>query len=154
MFDARQIANWFVLRAQKDGRRLSVMQILKLVYIAHGWHLEMRGAPLFHNKIEAWRHGPVIPDVYHAFRAQGVTIAAPVDGYPSDDFPPEYDEFLGEIYRLYGSMGAFKLSKVTHEEGGPWHIATKSRGLFAPISNEIIRAHYVGKRNSLAPVNG
>lgn len=153
MYDARKIANWFVLRAQRDGKELSIMQILKLVYIAHGWHLEMRGTPLFHNKIEAWRHGPVIPDVYHAFRSQGISISQPVNGFPTDDFPPEYEEFMEQIYTLYGSMGAFKLSEVTHESGGPWEMATKSRGLFAPISNEIIRAHYIDKRKKLDHVH-
>ena len=38
MYDARQIANWFVRRAAQDGRRLTIMQVLKLVDISHGWH--------------------------------------------------------------------------------------------------------------------
>ena len=153
MYDARKIANWFVLRATKDSKKLSIMQILKLVYISHGWHLEMRGAPLFRNKIEAWRHGPVIPDVYHAFRKQGVSISQTVPGFPADDFPPAYAQFLEEIYKLYGNMAAFKLSEVTHELGGPWDLATKARGLFTPIADDSIRSHYVEKRKKLDDVH-
>lgn len=151
MYDARQIANWFVLRAQKDGRKLSIMQLLKLVYIAHGWHLEMRGAPLFANKIEAWRHGPVIPDVYHAFRGQGVTISAPVAGYQPIGFPAEYENFLEQIYTIYGGMSAFALSELTHTPGGPWETATKQRGFFAPITDDLIRPHYVMMRERSQP---
>ncbi|AVW92216.1 Panacea domain-containing protein [Celeribacter baekdonensis] len=62
-YDARQIANWFVVRAQREGRTLSIMSLLKLTYIAHGWHLEMQEVPLFSNRIEAWQYGPVIPEV-------------------------------------------------------------------------------------------
>lgn len=146
MYDARQIANWFILRAREDGRKLSIMQLLKLVYIAHGWHLEMRGYPLFRNKIEAWRHGPVIPDVYHALRNQGVTVQNPAIGFSTEMFPQTYQGFLNEIYKIYGDMDAFHLSDLTHKPGGPWDIATKQRGWFAPITDDIIRAHYVHMR--------
>lgn len=71
-----------------DGRPLSVMELIKLTYISHGWHLEMYGGPLFHNRIEAWRHGPVIPDVYHAFQSQGLDVRHPVLGQP----PPNQRE--------------------------------------------------------------
>lgn len=149
MYDARQIANWFVERARQDSRILSIMSILKLVYIAHGWHLEMRNGPLIRNKIEAWKHGPVIPDVYNAFRKQGIYIkkTESIDG-------PEvsaYDRhLLEEIYRLYGSLPATRLSDMTHEPGGPWDIATKTRGWFAPITNDLIQPHYAAKRQTAA----
>ncbi|MEY4500467.1 MAG: hypothetical protein RIS52_357, partial [Pseudomonadota bacterium] len=52
IYDARQIANWFIERAAKDGRALSIMSLLKLAYITHGWNLETRNAPLFNNRIE------------------------------------------------------------------------------------------------------
>ena len=52
-YDARQIANWFVTRAKQDANVLSVTTLLKLCYIAHGWHLELLGGPLFNNRIEA-----------------------------------------------------------------------------------------------------
>ena len=144
-YDALKIANWFIARAQRDDKVLSVMTILKLSYIAHGWHLESRGGPLFWNRIEAWRFGPVIRDVYLAFRSQGLKVAnpAPVMGEGID---AEVGEFLEEIYQIYGEQSAFWLSKLTHVPGGPWDIATKARGYFAQIPNGLIRQHYVMKR--------
>ena len=56
-YDARQIANWFVNRAARDEK---VMSMLKLTYFAHGWNLETKETPLFSNRVEAWQHGPVI----------------------------------------------------------------------------------------------
>ena len=58
--NAIMIANWFVTRARENGKVLSVMTILKPCYIAHGGHLEIMEGPLFWNRVEAWRYGPVI----------------------------------------------------------------------------------------------
>lgn len=145
MYDARQVANWFVTRAGQDGRHLSIMSLLKLVYIAHGWHLEMRNAPLIANKIEAWKHGPVIPDVYNAFRGQGIDVQSTV---PAAGPPVAAADahLLEQIYQGYGNISARRLSELTHEPGGPWDTATKRWGWFAPIPDEIILPHYQEKR--------
>ena len=144
-YDARQIANWFVNRAQRDGRSMSIMSLLKLTYIAHGWHLEMQDAPLFKNRIEAWQYGPVIPDVYNAFRRQGINVTGPVSvkqcALEADD-----EKLLEQVYDIYGSLSAFQLSDLTHVTGGPWDIASKTGGNYALIHEELIKKHYVMKR--------
>jgi uncharacterized phage-associated protein len=141
MYDARQIANWFVQRAQSEGRQLTIMSLLKLVYIAHGWHLEMRKSPLIPNKIEAWKYGPVIPDVYNAFRGDGVIVNQPLQGH-QPQLSAADEHLLEEVYRIYGRLPATTLSDLTHKRNGPWEQATKRGGWFAPIPNDLIRAHY------------
>lgn len=147
IYDARQIANWFIQRALQDGRSLSIMSILKLAYIAHGWRLEILGRPLFHNRVEAWQHGPVIPDVYNRFRTQGIT---PRQLDPEHPAPVDQQDisFLEEIYQLYGNMSPFKLSELTHVPGGPWESARNIGGWYAPIPDNIIRDHYIAKRRA------
>lgn len=144
-YDAKQIANWFVARAASENRALSIMTLLKLTYIAHGWHLEMRNAPLIRNRIEAWQYGPVIPDVYNAFRPQGINISSKVT-VPEEEISEQDITLLNEIYDIYGNMSAFRLSEITHEVGGPWDLATKMGGYFAPILNDFIKSHYEKKR--------
>lgn len=154
MYDARQIANWFVQRASADNRQLSIMQLLKLVYIAHGWHLEMANAPLIKNRIEAWKHGPVIPDVYNSFWRQGIDVSKPVNlfGNNVDAYTANLLEY---VYSNYGNLSARRLSDLTHEPGGPWETATKKFGYFAPITNDLILPHYQMKRRAYqAVVNG
>ena len=144
-YDARQITNWFIQRAARDGRQLSIMSLLKLDYIAHGWHLEITGRPLFTNRIEAWQYGPVVPDVYNAFRPQGVTTSTPDARFLGKI--SHYDEqFLEQIYQIYGNMSPFRLSELTHEAGGPWETARKWGGWYAEIPNDLIRSHYILKR--------
>jgi len=144
-YDARQIANWFVKEGQKDGKKFSIMELLKLVYIAHGWHLEIFKQPLFGNRIEAWKFGPVVPDVYSAFRPQGVTISSTVP-IAEVELTDRKRKLLQEIYKIYGPMPAFKLSDITHEVGGPWDVTTKTKGAFGEIDDVLIKSHYEQKR--------
>lgn len=144
-YDALKIANWFIARARRDDKILTVMMILKLCYIAHGWHLESREKLLIRNRIEAWRFGPVIRDVYLTFRSQGLGVAdpAPVAG---EEIDSDAGGFLEEVYRIYGDLPAFWLTKLTHIPGGPWDIATKARGYFSQIPNLLLKKHYDMKR--------
>ena len=145
-YDARQVANWFVTRAQRDGKTLSIMSLLKLTYIAHGWHLEMQNAPLFSNRVEAWQYGPVIPEVYQDFRKQGIEVSTPVPTVPLCEFAQEDENLLEQVWNIYGSMPPFQLSDLTHVPGGPWSIASKTGGFYAHIPDELIKQHYKLKR--------
>jgi uncharacterized phage-associated protein len=63
-YDPKAIANYFIARAAADGKRLTPLQLIKLVYIAHGWYLGLTGEPLINEPPEAWQYGPVIPSLY------------------------------------------------------------------------------------------
>lgn len=142
---ATQVANWFVTRAQRDGRVLSIMSLLKLVYFAHGWNLEIKKTPLIGENIEAWQYGPVVPEVYNAFRWQGVSIQSALPDVQSLNGHPS-EALLENIYKIYGKLSPFRLSELTHEPGGPWDIATKLGGWYADIPNELIQGHFEKKR--------
>ena len=143
--DARQVANWFVGKFAADSRPLTVMELLKLTYIAHGWHLEMHDSPLFHNRIEAWRHGPVIPDVYYAFKSQRLEVEHQVAGYPAPT-DRSVAEFLEDVYNKYGNYEGWHLSSMTHVPGGPWHAAMEIGGPFSLIPDSVIKPHYAEMR--------
>lgn len=121
------------------------MSLLKLSYIAHGWHLEMHDAPLFRNKISAWQYGPVIPELYLAFRDQGIMSKMEIPGY-SGEFDKERSSCLKQTYQIYGRMPPFYLSRLTHLKNGPWDVTLKVRGLYAEIPHSLIKTHYMKKR--------
>jgi uncharacterized phage-associated protein len=151
VYDARQIANWFILRAASDGRKLSIMQLLKLVFLSHGWYLEMRKRPLFLNRVEAWRHGPVVPEVYAEFRKpgpSGIYVSESSAAWNADEITLTDQRVLEEVYRIYGQLSPFRLSDLTHEPNGPWDQATSLWGYFAPITNDLIQSHYEMKRKA------
>ncbi|WP_303230505.1 Panacea domain-containing protein [Comamonas kerstersii] len=145
MYDVLSVADAILRIAKAKGQQLTPMQLVKLTYIAHGWSLAIRGVDLFRNRIEAWKYGPVIPDLYQATKQFGRNpIPLELIG-GENDFPvtPEDKKFLEEIFGAYGDLDGIKLSYLTHQAGTPWTEAYVP-GLNAEITDESITEHYRG----------
>lgn len=139
-YDARAVANYFLDLASKEGRPLDPMGIQKLVYFAHGWNLAIFGAPLIQQRVEAWEYGPVIADLYQAFREFGrhpITRPAkkfeydPITGRLVESTPtiPDTEEtkdtraLLDRVWESNKHLTSIQLSNLTHLPGSPWSIA-------------------------------
>lgn len=68
---ALQLGSELVRRAAKRNFKLTNLSLQKLAYFAHGWHLALFDKPLLeeNDAFEAWRYGPVLPELYHALKA-------------------------------------------------------------------------------------
>ena len=72
MIPATEVARYFLSLTDEDaGELISNLKLQKLLYYAQGFHLAIFGGPLFPESIEAWQHGPVVPEVYRYFHGQG-----------------------------------------------------------------------------------
>ena len=73
-YSARTVANYLIeAKSKEGGTPPTPMQLLKLVYIAHGWNLAINDRPLINDRVEAWRYGPVIPKIYQDLKQWGNT---------------------------------------------------------------------------------
>ena len=68
---AARIANEFVLRGLNDSVTVDPLKVQKLVYFAHGWHLAFLSQPFILEDVEAWKYGPVVPELYRDFKKFG-----------------------------------------------------------------------------------
>ncbi|CAM3304407.1 Panacea domain-containing protein [Pseudomonas plecoglossicida] len=120
MPNAIDAAKFFLAQANEDaGDLVSNLKLQKLVYYAQGFHLAVYGTPLFGEEIEAWTHGPVVPDVYHHFKHHGSgSIPVPTD-FDQSVFSFEQLTLLNEVQQIYGQYSAWRLREMTHEEA-PW----------------------------------
>ena len=115
--NARDVANFFVSVFQKAGEPLTNLKLQKLLYYAQGWHLALKGFPLFEERIEAWPHGPVVPPVYGAFKQYQWN---PIVGEVSEpNLTEDTVAHLREVMDTYGVHGAYYLEKLSHQES-PW----------------------------------
>ena len=151
------IANYFI-DLSRDG--LTLMQLLKLSYIAHGFKLAIIEQPLSDEYAEAWRFGPVFPSIYHEFKyekpgkikdkAKWADMKKNVLQYVSSNFDEHEKTIMELTHEKYGNLDGWKLSAITHAEGTPWYNAWKEgqyiRGY--SIKNENIKKYYKNLINS------
>lgn len=151
MLPSEVVANYFLQKSFNEGISLDQMKLLKLVYIAHGWHCGYFSTPLVNDAVEAWRYGPVIPDLYRKIKHHGrAHIVAPIEGYlPLEQtrLPNQYTkELLDHVWDRYKGLSGLQLSSLTHQLNTPWDQAWRSNGgdsyHGALISNESIARHY------------
>lgn len=153
-------ANYFLKKAQSDRKMLTPMQLIKLVYIAHGWTLALLSRRLFDEKIEAWQHGPVIPSLYHEFKMYGdgfvskPSLNMDIDGnvyYPRvNSTEQEALTVLDKVWEVYKGLSASQLRALTHRAGTPWSNCYKDGERHIEIKQEEIRKHYIELIENLA----
>jgi uncharacterized phage-associated protein len=117
---ALSIAKFFLAIPDKDsGELISNLKIQKLLYYAQGYHVALHGVarPLFTDRLYAWKHGPVVKNVYNHY-ASYKSGALPQAKFVTA-MEPNTREFLNEIYRTYGKYSAWALREMTHREA-PW----------------------------------
>jgi uncharacterized phage-associated protein len=142
MRTAQTVADDVLKLAKRRGKPLTPMQLMKLVYIAYGWFLAMRGEKLFHDRIEAWKYGPVIPNLYRAtkhFGGSQIPYEMVSDAPVADS---ETEAFLDSVVENYGDYSGIALSNLTHQSGTPWQQVFQPNVLNTEIPDSLIRDHY------------
>ncbi|MBW4662192.1 MAG: DUF4065 domain-containing protein [Drouetiella hepatica Uher 2000/2452] len=117
--NALDIALYFLHCVDRDaGDTISPLKLQKLVYYAQAWSLALRSQPLFPEQIQAWVHGPVVYEVWDAYKKYKYgTIPEPDGGLP--EFAEDQVEILDEVWNTYGELSAKRLEQLTHSEM-PW----------------------------------
>lgn len=147
-YDSRAIANEILSIAEGMDKKLTVMQLTKLVYLAHGWSLALLKRPLTANNPQAWQYGPVYPHVYKSFKkyqdmhirdlARDKATGQPYVAFLKDD----EKSILSSVVSSYGDMHAFQLSDIMHRENTPWKYTIDNYGLYKDIPQLVIQEHF------------
>ncbi len=120
MSNVHDVANNFLLLDKlNDGEGISHLKLQKLVYYAQGFYLAIFDIPIFEERIEAWMHGPVSPDLYDTYSAHGSNLLSVDEKFNSDVLNENEKELIDEVYNVYGQFSAWKLRNMTHDES-PW----------------------------------
>jgi uncharacterized phage-associated protein len=157
------VANFFLKKGKQEDIPISVMKLLKLAYIAHGWALALldNEEGFFGTEtVEAWRHGPVIPSLYHEFKHyqnspiqdwSQTTIGESDRGFElkpifietSDILEKEKAiEILYTVWESYKEYSGWGLSLKTHEAGSPWSQIYREGEKGLVIPNPLIKGYY------------
>lgn len=146
MYDSKVVANRLLAHVFEHREALTPMQLLKLVYIAHGWMLGLYHRPLIKDDVQAWQYGPVIRPLYNAvraYRSRPVTERLSASMAPLD---PAAESIIKQVYDHYGHMSGPALSRLTHARGTPWDLTYEPGSFGVTIPNDLIEDHYARKR--------
>jgi uncharacterized phage-associated protein len=120
MATVKDIAKCFLfLDEQNEGSGISNLKLQKLVYYAQGFFSAIYDKMLFEEHIEAWRHGPVVPQLYQHFKEYGRNPISFEEEFDTSILDKEQLEIVTEVYEVFGPYEAWKLRNMTHEEA-PW----------------------------------
>lgn len=146
------MANFFLDKAEEEGIGVSLMKLLKLVYIGYGWMIAVLDRAPFDEPIEAWEHGPVIPSLYHEFKhfrrgaissRSGILDLDELKFAEPRILPDDTDAeiVLSKVWDVYKYFDAWDLRAKTHEPNTPWGESYEI-GRNNQIRPEIIKAHF------------
>jgi len=160
MHRSMAVANKFVGMAKRDGVAVTQMKLQKLSFLSNGWNWVVNGKQLISDAPEAWRYGPVYPDLYDYTKLFG---SSPIErGITPDDNDSLYffdvlsskakpfeaeltgreQEVIQQVWDRYKHLSAFKLSDLTHKQGTPWFKSYHTHGDKSVISQAEIADHY------------
>ncbi|MEJ7639529.1 MAG: type II toxin-antitoxin system antitoxin SocA domain-containing protein, partial [Singulisphaera sp.] len=108
----------------------------KLLYYMQGLSLAFHDRPLFGEWIEAWSNGPVVPEIYHAYKRYGWASIFPREEDEPDDLSDEERDHVDSTWLVLKRYSATSLREMTHRES-PW---VEARSGYQPkdrCSNEI-----------------
>ncbi|HJJ36025.1 MAG TPA: DUF4065 domain-containing protein [Methanocorpusculum sp.] len=148
MLSALDIANFFVDISIRDTENNDItnLKLNKLVYYAQAWSFAKFGKPLFNEKIEAWKNGPVVPSVYRTFKKYGGDIIRETsDMYSPDKFTAREIDLLLDIDGNYGKYSASELVRQTHDKGTPWESVFRSGVRHIEIPPNKMKDYYATK---------
>ncbi|MBR1437890.1 MAG: SocA family protein [Synergistaceae bacterium] len=138
MFNVQLIADFFLSKSDLSPKKLQ-----KLLYYAYCWVLALLNenpnhihVKLFHERIEAWVHGPVIPSVYKFYKSYGADNIPHIDNFDTSIFPYEVLDILNQVWDVYGQFSGNQLETISHKQS-PWILARNDLPPYEPSDNLI-----------------
>lgn len=111
MESVQKVASYIYRRYREQfGQCIDEMKLHKLLYFCQRESIVQTGEPMFEDKFQAWRYGPVLVGIRQMYKDGSIKTAdIPVD-------IQSYASILDWIFEKYASKDAWSLSTITHGE--------------------------------------
>lgn len=138
MYKLSYIVNTILMKGRENGVLITPMKLQKLLYFWYKRYYKKTGESLFADRFEPWPYGPVVQEVYDAFKNyKGEPIASfmmdeacDIKYYNLEGDDSALAKSLEEIWDKYASKSGVALSRLTHTEGSAWYQAYKGNDQF------------------------
>lgn len=149
MINALNVGNSILHRAFTENIDITPMKLQKMIYFTYRDYLQETNMPLFDERFETWKYGPVLPSVYNEFKKNGANAirryATESDGKTvftvNEDGSPIFKKVVDNIWNICKEFDGIYLSSITHKEGSAWSKAAEKRSHY--LSDEDIKAEVI-----------
>ncbi|MCW8341989.1 type II toxin-antitoxin system antitoxin SocA domain-containing protein [Stenotrophomonas sp. SG1] len=151
MVPVHQVADYIVVKMEEGNVPLNLLKLQKLLYYVQAWALATKGCGVFHNRFQAWVHGPVCREIYDRFKeTHSLYNSVNADAAMRDSantLPQDVLAHIDEVLDAYAGFSGTQLEAMTHRET-PW---LQARGALAPAErceaeiDESLMASYYSK---------
>ena len=141
MYKSVQIADYIISHCI-DTTPISNLQLNKIMYFVQKYFLQNTQNPegLFEEDFQAWKLGPVLPEVYYKYCTFGGThiLLRPQNLI---ELPIEYSQIINNIVDFNSKKSPWDLVEETHKPDGAWaHVYQNGIGLRHTIGKPLIKA--------------
>lgn len=142
MRDAMDIAEYVLWYCENKLKNpITNLQLQKFLYYIQGANLAVNGESMFDNLIEAWKYGPVVPDVYYWYNENLSNAIRGVEIGKENTLSREEEIIINAVVELLISVNPWDVVKETHKEK-PWK-ETYSSNFNEEIPVEMIREYFI-----------
>lgn len=133
-----------IIRDEEDS--FTNLKLQKLLYYAQARAVVLLGRPLFGERIKAWVHGPVVPQVRYEYKVYQAQPLPRPEGFDPTSLDSQARAVLERVYAELGQLEGWVLRDMTHDED-PWALTKQG----AEISIDAIRAYFERRVRSATP---
>ena len=91
------------------GEYIDEMKLQKLLYFSQRESLAILNKPMFSEKFEGWKYGPISREVRTVYTEDGINA-------DTKDIKNESKYIINNVILEYGALASWKLSKISHKE--------------------------------------
>lgn len=136
MYKADVLARYIVDKCTNDGQPITNLQLQKILYFIQLNFIKIMNVAAFNEDMEAWQHGPVIPEVYSEYSYCGGTpIFQTYEGIEKEIKGGIGKEIIDTVVELAREMNPWDLVRASHAEGTPWQQVYNGMKTIIPKSN-------------------
>lgn len=140
MYSALSVAKHIIRRCDKLGRTISNLKLQKILYFVQAEFLVNAHKPCFNEAIEAWSFGPVVPEVYHAYKVYG-SANIPVRAADGIELISKADQNrINLMVDECSKYSASQLVEITHHQD-PW-LQAYEQGFNREITKEHMKQYF------------
>lgn len=139
------VATYIVAIANERRYGINMTKLQKLLYIAYGVYLAVKGSRLTDEHPQAWPYGPVFPTTRNKLLNVDFSTVRLTDVVLDEiRSNAEMNSLINLVFNSFGTRTATELTKWSHSVGSPWDrtVNGSSSNWGKRIPDEYIMAYF------------